>query len=327
MYLRILRIIFFSIFLFPAGYTAVAMPVLNLQDTAGYISPFEEENNRCLSCHGQAKYQYTNESLGTEVTDLMCADRIIPKRDFYRSNHKSFACVDCHSAEYDTFPHPGHLRMEPMFNCLDCHGYDETYAQYQFEQIEAEYSESVHAELETEGFTCWDCHDPHEYRITARNRDLSQTVAYDNAICLNCHSDFSRFQLLSEKEEINLIDKHEWLPNQASHFGSVRCIECHARLSDTLLVSHMVLPKEKAVRQCNECHSKNSLLMASLYKYESKEQRKDGFFNGVIMNESYVIGANRNEYLNYISLAVLVLVLAVVTVHIFFRFKYKRKEK
>jgi hypothetical protein len=65
--------------------------------------------------------------------------------------------------------------------------------------------------------------------------------------------------------------------------------------------------------------------MASLYKYESKAQRQDGFFNGVIMNESFVIGANRNQYLNYISLAVLILVLAGIAVHVFFRIKNRKK--
>lgn len=295
------------------------------QDTTTYVSDFAEDNERCLICHGQAKYQYVNESLGSQVTDLMCADRIVDRQDFYGSNHKSFACTDCHSTEYETFPHPGNLRMEQMYNCLDCHGGSDVDAMYQFEQIQAEYEESVHAKLEGEGFTCWNCHDPHEYRITARNRDLSMTIAYDNAICLNCHSDFNRFQLLTEKEEVNLIDKHDWLPNQKSHFNSVRCIECHAQLSDTLLVSHLVLPKEQSVRQCNECHSKNSLLMASLYRYESMEQRKDGFLNGVIMNESFVIGANRNQYLNYISVAVLIIVLAGVAFHVFLRIKNKRK--
>lgn len=321
---QIIRIIILSL-LACSNFTGMYGFSLVMQDTSAYVSDFAEDNERCLICHGQAKYQYTNESLGSQVTELMCADRIVGRKDFYSSNHKSFACTDCHSTEYETFPHPGNLRMEQMYNCLDCHGGSEMDAQFQFEQIQVEYEESVHANLENEGFTCWDCHDPHEYRITARNRNLPMTVAYDNAICLNCHSDFSRFQLLTEKEEVNLIDKHDWLPNQKSHFSSVRCIECHAQISDTLLVSHLVLPKEQAVRQCNECHSKNSLLMASLYRYESMEQREDGFLNGVIMNESFVIGANRNRYLNYISVAVLAMVLAGVAFHIFLRIKNKRK--
>jgi hypothetical protein len=59
--------------------------------------------------------------------------------------------------------------------------------------------------------------------------------------------------------------------------------------------------------------------MASLYKFKSKEQRKDGFFNGVILNESYVIGANRNEYLNEFSLLILAMLIGGICIHIFFR--------
>jgi hypothetical protein len=217
--------------------------------------------------------------------------------------------------------------MEEKFNCLDCHGGDEAYAKYHFEQIDAEYQQSVHFKLQDEGFTCWKCHNPHTYKITVRNGvNLRQTIAYDNAICLDCHSNFDRFQLLTEKAEINIIKKHDWLPNQALHFSSVRCIECHTQVSDSILVAHLIKPKEEAVDRCNECHSKNSLLMASLYKFKSKEQRQDGFFNGIILNESYVIGANRNEYLNILSLAVFALVLAVIMIHIFFRIRKPGKE-
>lgn len=296
------------------------------KDTTAYVSPFAAQNNRCFKCHGQEKYKYTNETQGRNISGLMCENRIVRKSDFYRSNHKSFSCTDCHSEAYDTFPHPGGLRMEQMYNCLDCHGGDEKYAQYHFEQIDTAYRKSIHFKLEEEGFTCWSCHDPHTYRLTARNRDnLSATIAYDNAICLNCHSDFNKYQLLTEKSEINLVQKHEWLPNQALHFSSVRCIECHTPISDTLLISHQILPKEKSVRRCNECHSQNSLLMASLYKFESKARRRDGFFNGVILNQSYVIGANRNAYLNMLSIIVLVLTLGVICVHIIFRVRNRRK--
>jgi hypothetical protein len=65
--------------------------------------------------------------------------------------------------------------------------------------------------------------------------------------------------------------------------------------------------------------------MASLYKFESKEQRRDGFFNGIILNESYVIGANRNEYLNLLSMVIFVALLGVIAVHIVFRIRNKNK--
>jgi hypothetical protein len=131
---------------------------------------------------------------------------------------------------------------------------------------------------------------------------------------------------LSDRQEINILEKHEWLPNQEAHFKSVRCIECHTKVNDTILVAHMVRPVEYAVKGCNECHSQNSLLMSSLYKFKSREQRQDGFLNGVILNESYVIGANRNEYLNLVSILLFGLVLVVILIHIYFRFTSNKKE-
>jgi predicted CXXCH cytochrome family protein len=297
---------------------------INTQDTASLISKFEADNERCFKCHGQEKYEYSNETLGKQVKAMMCSERIIHKKEFYSSNHKSFSCTDCHSAEYVKFPHSGELRMEQKYNCIDCHGGDEKFAKYHFEEIETEYQKSTHFKLEGEGFSCWKCHNPHTYRISVRNNNnLKETIAYDNAICLNCHSDFSRFQILSEKKEINIIQKHEWLPNQTLHFTNVRCIECHTQINNNIPVSHLIKPKEDAVRLCNECHSKNSILMASLYKFESKELRRDGFLNGIILNSSYVIGANRNEYLNLVSLIIFILVIVVIAFNIILRIRNK----
>jgi DNA-directed RNA polymerase subunit RPC12/RpoP len=287
------------------------------QDTAAYVSPWEEDNQKCFRCHGQSKYSYMNESIGREIKAMMFSERIVRKDDFYKSNHKSFSCTDCHSAEYVNFPHPGELRMEPKLNCIDCHGGDET---YHFDAIAEEYQKSTHFKLEEEGFSCYSCHNPHTYKISVRNHlNLRETIAYDNAICLDCHSDFNKFELLTDREEINILKKHDWLPNQSAHMAHVRCIECHTQINEDLPVAHLIKPKAEAVKRCNECHSRNSMLMASLYKFESKERRKDGFFNGIILNQSYVIGANRNEYLNLLSLIIFGGVLAVIAVHIFFR--------
>jgi hypothetical protein len=256
----------------------------------------------------------------------MCSQRIVNRDLFYQSNQKSFSCTDCHSSQYETFPHPGELRMETKLNCIDCHGGDETFAQYHFEEIDSEYTQSTHFKLGEDGFSCWKCHNPHTYKISIRKTEnLKETIAYDNAICLNCHSNFDHFQLLSDREEINVLATHKWLPNQAVHFQNVRCIECHTKVSDSILVAHLITPKKDAVRRCNECHSQNSILMATLYKFESKEQRKDGFFNGIILNQSYVIGANRNEFLNLASFIILSGVLGIIVIHILFRIRKKRQ--
>jgi Zn finger protein HypA/HybF involved in hydrogenase expression len=325
---RIVVLLFF-IFLrwFPSsGSSWLGKEKNKVQDTISFVSPYEEDNQRCLKCHGQSRYEYTNVTLGRQVRALMSAERIVYKEEFYKSNHKSFSCTDCHSEEYLKFPHAGELRMEQKLNCIDCHGGDEKFAQYHFEAIDSAYRQSTHFKLEDEGFSCWKCHNPHSYKISVRtSENLKETIAYDNAICLNCHSDFSRFQLLTDREEINIISKHEWLPNQASHFANVRCIECHTKINNNIRVSHQIMPKEQAVRLCNECHSQNSILMASLYKFESKEQRRDGFFNGTILNESYVIGANRNEYLNVLSLILFFSVVGIIGVHTMFRIKKKKK--
>lgn len=296
-------------------------------DTVRYVSPFFNDNERCFKCHGQSRYEYENNVLGRQVRALMSPERIIDRDKFYNCNHKSFSCTDCHAEGYTRFPHPGELRMEQAFTCMDCHGGDENFAKFNFETIDAEYQQSVHFKLEDEGFTCWKCHGPHDYKISIRNSsNLYETILYDNNICLNCHSNYTRFQLLSDKEEVNILQKHDWLPNQSAHFKSVRCIECHTRVNDTVLVAHLITPKNEAVKKCNECHSKNSLLMSTLYKFNAKEERKDGFVNGVILNHSYVIGANRNEYLNLLSLIIFLATTVVIVVHVVFRtLKNKRK--
>jgi hypothetical protein len=299
-------------------------PKAGTVDSITFKSPFYEDNERCFKCHGQKTYEYLNENLDRNVKALMFSERVIDRNKFYQSNHKSFSCTDCHSADYVKFPHPGELRMEQTYNCIDCHGGDEKFAQYNFEEIESEYQKSTHFQLEKEGFSCWECHGPHTYKLNIRNSsDIKEAIIYDNNICLKCHSNYDQFQLLSDKDEINILQKHDWLPNQETHFRSVRCIECHSEINDSILVSHLILPVEKAVRKCNECHSQNSILMSTLYKFQSKEQRKDGFLNGIILNQSYVIGANRNEYLNIISLLIFGVVVLIIGIHIYFRLTRK----
>jgi hypothetical protein len=281
------------------------------------------ENENCLTCHGQSKFQFQNLENKKIMTKKMFSELIVKRNLFYESNHREFKCTDCHSEEYLTFPHAGNLMMQAMPNCLDCHGGDPKYAKYHFENIETEFKESVHAKRLGESFTCWKCHNGHVYKITARpNENIKKTIAYDNAICLNCHTDSLNFQLLTEKDNPNLISKHDWLPNQRLHFASVRCIECHTKKSpeDSTLVAHAIQPKQFAVKRCQECHSTSSVLMAALYKYEVREVRSSkGFITGSIINDRYVIGANRNYFLNMLSLVIAALVLAGIFIHAFFR--------
>lgn len=290
------------------------------------VFDYAEYNHKCFQCHGHKTFHYFNETSGKTIKERMNPYFVIDSAEFYNSNHWNFSCTDCHSTEYENFPHNGELRMEQKPACIDCHGGDDTYASYHFEEIEVEFAESVHSTKHSEDFTCYMCHNPHSYKINARNNsNIKETIVYDNNICLSCHANIDKYQLISDLQNPNILVTHEWLPNQALHFANVRCIECHAKTNDSIMVAHLIQPKELAVKKCVECHSQNSILQASLYKFQAKENRNNlGFFNPSLMENSYIIGANRNYYLNIISIFVYGFTLIVILIHAFLRIIIKK---
>ena len=313
-----------SIFLvFALSMMAQSIDTLKIKPSYHEVNYFVEDNEGCLKCHGEAKFILEDPLNDRSAVKRMGPSKIIDRDNFYTSVHKSFSCTDCHSGDFQTFPHSLDSRFEEPMMCMDCHGYDETYAKYHFEGIEAEFSESTH---NREGFSCWSCHDPHSYKAFMRNADdLKEAIFYDNNMCLRCHADFTKFSMLTDREEIVLVESHDWLPNQAAHFAKVRCIECHTEINDSILIAHKIMPKSSAIKNCTECHSKDSRLMHSLYKFESLEQRKGGFVNGIMINNSYVIGANQNVLLNRLSLLVFGMTLLVIVFHTYLRIKKQKK--
>lgn len=287
------------------------------------VNYFVEDNEGCLKCHGEMKFTLESPELGLSDTKRMASGMIIDRDMYYTSVHKSFSCTDCHSSDFMTFPHSLESRFEEHFYCMDCHGYDETFAHYNFETIELEFSESTH---NREGFSCWSCHDPHSYKAFMRTaEDLEEAILYDNNMCLSCHADFSQFAMLSDREEIIVVESHDWLPNQAAHFLKVRCIECHTEINDTILIAHKIMPKASAVQNCTECHSKDSRLMHTLYKFERLEGQKGGFRNSAMIGTSYVIGANQNIWLNRLSFLIFGLTLLVIVFHTYLRVRKLKK--
>lgn len=296
--------------------------------TAGF-SQNDAESGRalCLKCHSQHDYSYNNPFTRQNEKRLMNPYNILDTALIAKGVHRKFKCTDCHSTDYEKWPHNGEAKLEPINTCLDCHGGDVTFARFHFEKIETEFHESVHYTISGDQFTCYKCHNPHYYRPMVRDsKNMLESVAYDNAMCLGCHSNKDKFGLLSDKGLYDVMDRHEFLPNHTAHFRNVRCIECHTKVNDSLLVAHRILPKDKAVKLCVECHSTNSLLMASLYRYQAKERRNQlGFINAAILNQSYVIGANRNLFLNIISLVIFGFVVAGIVIHSTLR-KVKHKK-
>lgn len=318
--LRILFIQILAIFFVAGSYSQE-------EETSIPEELIQENFESCLHCHSQAYFSYVNEMTEDSVKRKMCESYVITPEKYYGSNHKSFSCTDCHSTDFSLYPHARELRMEPKYECLDCHGGDDYWAKYKFEEIYEEYSESVHAGLYSNGFSCWSCHDAHAYHISARTeQNIRETIAYDNAICLNCHSNIDNYLMVTTHEKPDIIEKHDWLPNQSLHFAAVRCIECHTAVNDSMLIAHKILPGSQAVKNCVECHSSESRLMETLYRYEKKETRNImGFYNGVIVNDStYVIGANRNIFLNIASVVIFGMTLLAIFIHILLRLIIKK---
>lgn len=281
------------------------------------------DNQRCFDCHGKKIYSYENTLTGRIERKAMNPNFVFNPTAFYNGVHRHFRCTDCHSVDYEIFPHRAELRLEPIYGCLDCHGGDPAYAHFHFDQIGEAFENSVHAERQSDRFNCWSCHDPHTYKAMTRSGfKITEIVQYHNNMCASCHDNPDRFRTLSDSHKQPLDRIHDFLPNFKLHFNAVRCIDCHTNTKDTLRVAHQILKKEMAVKRCVECHSTNSLLMSTLYKYQNIESRKSlGTFNAVILNEAYVIGANRNLYLNIISIVLFGLTVLGILIHILFRIK------
>ncbi len=294
-----------------------------------------EENQKCLRCHTSHTFSIFNEWTDMDEKRLMNPFYILDTVKLAAGVHHSFSCIDCHSMDYETYPHNGELKLEPMMTCIDCHGDDPNFKGWQFERIEKEFHKSVHYEAHGEQFSCAKCHSQHYYRAIARTgTSLREIVSYSNDMCMSCHDNMARYQLVSDNENPKLIDVHSWLPNQQLHFNRVRCIECHTEVQDTLMVSHNIIGKEHARRNCTECHSANSIMKASLYKYHNLKTRADSGeesrksvlsllavsgSDDKFSSEYYLIGASQIPFINISFAVIFFATLLGIIIHIIFR--------
>lgn len=281
----------------------------------------KEDNAVCFRCHGNMFFDEYSEELDEHRTRKMFKGLIIDSVKYYESNHWSFTCTDCHSYDYTTYPHAQELHFEVLASCQDCHSGDDAMAKYNFDGIVEEYEKSHHTQLPDYPYTCWSCHDPHSFQMEVRANDpITKLVAHDNGMCLHCHSVVSSGDMLLGVSIDPLMETHSWLPDTENHLRNVRCLECHAQIREDVLVAHDILPKEQAVNTCEECHSSDSRLLHTLYKYQIQEGRmKRGFLGAMSTSDSFVIGANRNEKLNLLSLIFFGILALFVMIHVFFR--------
>ncbi|MBL8487751.1 MAG: hypothetical protein JNK22_11730 [Rhodocyclaceae bacterium] len=289
---------------------------------AAAIDPAVAEKNRkaneaCFACHTEAGLKNPPR---TDMDMKKLAETLRDPKVFAGSNHGTMDCRQCHGQGYNDYPHSEGSKNE-ISPCSECHA-------TRVARLEPQYDKSVHARLEgvKAKFTCATCHDPHVNLGATLLKDPLKIAVQDNQACLECHDSdrvFAKYAPDDEKKpgikkarpDIDTI--HDWLPNTKLHWKAVRCVECHTpEVKANRPLSHEILDKEKAEKNCLSCHSANSSLRTRLYRHLVKEEvAQFGFTNSVILSSSYVIGATRNPTLDTIVIALVGLTLAGVLLH------------
>lgn len=286
------------------------------------VAQVQAWNGECLACHTEAAL-HAPPRPGLDLTLLKKA--LTDPAKYAQSNHAGMACKTCHVGGYRDWPHSGPAQVVPgKAETLDC---NECHAQKAW-HVDAQVAKSVHSKNLSEKFTCSTCHDPHVYQTAAKLQEPAKIVAQDNGMCLSCHQSDEKFadfggKLTPAKRRPDIDAIHAWLPNTKLHWSAVRCVECHTPASPTrtLAISHEILGKDKAQRECVACHSQNSALRTGLYRHVAEtESAQLGFLNSAVLGSSYVIGATRNTHLDRFGMVLVVLVAAGVGLHGLIRF-------
>lgn len=314
-----------SLWTLPATAAGDATPI-----DAALAEKNRKANENCFSCHSEAGYKNPPR---TDIDMAKLKDTLMEAAVFGGSNHGHMDCRECHSQGYGDYPHSiyGKNATSP---CSECHA-------AKVLRLEPQFEASVHAKNLKDKFTCTSCHNPHVTLVAPKLHDPRKIVAQDNEGCLNCHDSDLTFlkyapdavQGPGKKKRPDIDEIHKWLPNTKLHWEAVRCVECHtAAVAASKMLSHQILDKEKAEKNCVSCHTRESSLNTRLYRHLVKdEQQKYGFTNSIILANTYVIGATRHALLDSIVIGLALLTLSGVVAHgairIIFAIRRKRKLK
>ncbi|MCC6526397.1 MAG: hypothetical protein IT373_27365 [Polyangiaceae bacterium] len=250
----------------------------------------QPDASACLSCHGEQ--DAVREDPGERKASVY-----VDQQGLAESEHREMVCGDCHARSFAVDPHPPARRAD----CRDCHVVNETReGGVAFKDIAEDFEQSVHAQKSAE-FRCVHCHDAHTLQLPTTRARLFE----HNKVCLHCHADEARFQKLVDKAPPDLDEAHAWLPNRDLHWQTVRCLDCHTGY-DAPLASHLILPKEEAVKNCEACHAETPTQLLRRYRDRGDgDVDKLGFLNARLIDDAYVIGATRNGLLDALMIIVI----------------------
>jgi hypothetical protein len=282
------------------------------------------QQNLCLSCH--IKESTTKSEFAKTLINF---NKSVHGSAILRGNQDAPNCIDCHGThnlKRASDPNSKINKMNVAKVCGNCHI-----------AVTQEYNNSIHGISLQKGImeapSCTHCHGEHAIqqvgaipdRVFMDNHIKRLTVIENKMVyCIQCHAD----ENMARKFNISTISvAHDWLPNLANHYETVRCIDCHSSYLPPNL-SHNILPPDKTVKKCEECHGQNSILMTKLYKHEKKlSKERFGFINGTILSNAYVIGTTRNVVLDSLAGILFGSVIIFVGLHGFMRWYFKKGGK
>ncbi len=252
----------------------------------------------CLNCH------IHNENSHSKFAEtLVKYEESVHGKAILKGNQDAAVCIDCHGVhKLQDHNNPASKIHKSNVHevCGQCHT-----------DITHEYMQSIHGIAVSRDIfdspTCTNCHGEHDIHAVPHvdkqvfsNSGMNFEVIKDNKMvwCVSCHSNE---EMMKPYDLQTVEEAHKWLPVPSKHWKTVRCVDCHSSY-DPPNMSHNILPLEETVKKCEECHSKNSILMTKLFVHEKQQSRdKYGFINGTLLSDAYITGATRNVYLETFS--------------------------
>ncbi len=280
----------------------------------------QNQEKLCISCHIKSENQ-------TSISkSLVNYEKSVHGAQLMGGNQNAATCIDCHGThnlQKASSPNSTVNKKNISKVCGKCHI-----------STAHEYDMSIHGKAVAQGNpdspSCTFCHGEHDIakipeisqsEFSANHINKTTFVENQMVYCVVCHID----KTMMSKYDISTVQEaHEWLPKMSIHWETVRCIDCHSSFSPPHM-SHDILAPEKTVQKCEECHSKNSILMTKLYKHEKEKSReKFGFINGTILSDAYVVGTTRNLILDTGFIMLLSITAIFILLHSFLRWYFKR---
>jgi hypothetical protein len=239
----------------------------------------DDETLACLDCHAAT----TQDSDG------------IRSEEFAASVHAALGCTACHATGYEDLPHTAEQKAD---DCTACH--TDSDPPYHFAWIINDVRASVHGRMVSQEFACIECHNPHEILPVQRAPDMRKAIAKVNYSCLECHGQENDDATPQESRHslAQLSNTHLFLPQLKRHADAARCVECHTPGREQTV--HLILSAKSAVRDCVECHTRDSAMREKFYRHMAEQERQRGLVDSIILNNYYMVGVTRNQRMEYV---------------------------